>query len=241
MSVMIPAAGPHSRACRAPGLVILLVLAVLLPTGCGVPEDGTTRTVHSADVPHQLLDQDDNAAPSKTPTGPMVAVPQIYLVDQDRQLVPQDQPLEASGLEPLLGDLLAALSAAPTERQRARGLSSALEAETGLRLLQVTDATARIEVGESASSADRLPLAIAQIVLTATSVQGVDSVLLFQDGEAVEAPLPGGELTSRPLNPDDYTALLTSPTPRSPKAAPTGNPSTEQADRAATLLGINAC
>lgn len=226
MSGAIPAAGQHRAACRVLCAATLLALAVLLPTGCGVPEDGTTRTVKSGDVPHKLLDPADNDAPSATPTGPLVALPHIYLVGQDRQLVPQDQPLEASGLEPLLSDLLAALSAAPTERQRARGLSSALEAGTGLRLLRVTHATARIEVGESAGPADRLPLAIAQIVLTATSVIGVDSVLLFQDGEAVEAPLPGGELTSRPLNPDDYVTLLASPAASSPKVAPTGNPPT---------------
>lgn len=211
---------------RSAWVATRLGLAAILLAGCGVPEDGTTRTVNSGDVPHRLLDPSGNSAPSATPTGPTVTIPRVYLIDQNHQLVSQDQPLEASGLEPLLGDLLEALSTAPTEQQHARGLSSALEAETGLRLLEVTDVTARIAVGETTSPApDRLPLAIAQIVLTATSVQGVDSVLLFQDGDALEAPLPGGELTSRPLHADDYAALLASPATRSPKAVPTVSPS----------------
>ena len=53
--------------------------------------------------------------------------------------------------------------------------------------------------------------AVAQIVLTATSVPGVDAVLLTLDGDPVEAPLPSGELTSAPLTETDYEPLLVAP------------------------------
>jgi hypothetical protein len=221
---MMGESGPHRRPWAATSLVV----AAFILASCGVPDDGTTRTVRSGDVPHRLLGAaGSSGAPAATPTGPTVTIPRVYLIDQDRQLVPQEQPLEASGMEPLLADLLAALATAPTQQQRAMGLSSALESETGLRLLNVTDLTARIAVGESTGpAADRLPLAIAQIVLTATSVEGVDAVLLFQDGDALEAPLPGGELTSRPLYADDYAALLAPPETPSHKAVPTVGPTT---------------
>ena len=49
---------------------------------------------------------------------------------------------------------------------------------------------------------------MAQIVLTATSVPGVDAVRLTLSGAPVEAPLPSGELTSEPLNADDYATFL---------------------------------
>ena len=51
-------------------------------------------------------------------------------------------------------------------------------------------------------------LAVAQLVLTATSVSGVDGVLLTLDGQPVEAPLPSGELTTGVLTGADYAALL---------------------------------
>ena len=53
--------------------------------------------------------------------------------------------------------------------------------------------------------------AVGQIVLTATSLPGVTAVLLTHDGEALEAPLPSGELTSAPLTAADYEPLLVGP------------------------------
>jgi spore germination protein GerM len=54
---------------------------------------------------------------------------------------------------------------------------------------------------------------MAQIVLTATSLEGIGSVLLTRDGAPVEAPLPSGELTSEPLTSAEYAGLLTAPPP----------------------------
>jgi hypothetical protein len=45
-------------------------------------------------------------------------------------------------------------------------------------------------------------------VLTATTVPGVETVLLTLAGQSVEAPLPSGELTSDPLTAADMTPFL---------------------------------
>jgi hypothetical protein len=92
----------------------------------------------------------------------------------------------------------------------------------GLRLVHVVEGVAYIEIAppEQSPAADRLPLGIGQIVLTVTSVEGVDLALLLRDGRPLEAPLPGGERTSRPLAPYDYAGLAATPTLPSVKAEP---------------------
>ena len=54
-------------------------------------------------------------------------------------------------------------------------------------------------------------LAIAQVVMTLTSLPGVDSVQFVRDDETVEVPLPDGTLVRRPLTAADYSSLLASP------------------------------
>jgi spore germination protein GerM len=53
--------------------------------------------------------------------------------------------------------------------------------------------------------------AVAQIVLTVTSLPPVRAVVLTEDGEQLEAPLPSGELTSELLTAADYSSLLVAP------------------------------
>lgn len=57
-------------------------------------------------------------------------------------------------------------------------------------------------------------------MLTATSVDGIDHVLLEQDGQQLEAPLPGGERTSAPVDAADYASLLADSTDHPEKAKP---------------------
>ena len=54
-------------------------------------------------------------------------------------------------------------------------------------------------------------LAVAQIVLTATSLPEIRAVLLTSDGDLLEAPLPSGELTTAPLQAEDFDPLLVAP------------------------------
>lgn len=200
--------------------------ALALTAACGVPADGTTRTVADDDVPYRLLlDVPVSPTPSHSQSG-AVTIPQVFLLDQDGQLIPQ--PLEvANGSAQEVGDAaLRALATGPTETQRAGGLSSALGPDVQLRLLDLAGGTARVglDVPDTGVSADRLPLAVGQIVLTAVSVQGVDRVLLVQDGQPVGAPLPGGEQTFEALVAADYAPLLAIGAARPLKASTSPSP-----------------
>ena len=212
-------AGRHGRQRRRAVIVVLLMLAL---TACGVPRDGTTRTVQSDKVPYNLLAPTPARSANPTVTDRPVTVPQLFFVDADDQLVPQAQPLAASGVEPVVRGLLQRLSAGPTELERGRGLSSALGPGVKLRLVGLSEGLATIEVSpsEPAPAADRLPVAVGQIVLTVASVDGVDFVRFVQHGVGIEAPLPGGARTAQPVGASDYVSLLAPSASRATKAKP---------------------
>ena len=78
--------------------------------------------------------------------------------------------------------------------------------------LEMVDLDARTVVVELdphlPTSAERLPLAVGQIVLAVTSARGVGAVAFFADGEPVQVPLPVGALTDGPVTASDYADLV---------------------------------
>ncbi|MCF6746423.1 hypothetical protein E9529_19530 [Blastococcus sp. KM273128] len=201
------------------GGVLGAVLAGVV--SCGVPSGSGPTTIAPSDVPYGL------AAPSPAPSAAPSAVPGevgwAYLVGPDEALVPRARDSGSGSVEDRLADLLTGLAAGPTGEERAEGLSSALPSGTTLEVSGIDGGTATIDLaGVSPLSSGRR--AVAQIVLTAASLPGVDAVLLTSDGEPVEAPLPSGALTDEPLLPADYAVFL-NPLPPSP-ASPAPTPAT---------------
>jgi len=210
------------------GLGAVLASATLL-AGCGVPSSGPSEPVPSGQVPYGLLDP-HHAVPRTGPTGAASPSatrapgrPSVFFVKHDR-LVPA--PLTAPGAaasgaaapgtasgdtRTVLSQLVLALSTGPSADQRAQGLDTALPSALHLAVRSVrADGLATIDLqgGDSGTVGDQGPLAVGQVVLTATSVPGVDRVLLTRQGAPVAAQLAGGELTDTPLVPAEYASLL---------------------------------
>lgn len=189
----------------------LTYAAVLaLAAGCGVPSDPTPIAISR--VPYDLLSP--TVAVTPRPTTPATRGPFVYLLDgQDRPV-----PLEITVVDELpsgtVTAVLARLAEGPTDDERASGLSTALGRAAVLTLSSLEGGQAVIEVdaGEPPPSADRLPLAVGQVVLSVTSVPGVTSVVLTDGGEPIDAPLPSGVRTDRPLVRADYEMFLGAPT-----------------------------
>ena len=126
-------------------------------------------------VPYRLLESDNPASEASddgtvSDRRPVL----VWLVDEGR-LAPESTG-ESCGQAPvpLVERLLADLSAGPSDDARAGGLSTAISPDSRLTLSGIDAGTAEIEVETaSAISADRLPGAVGQIVLTVTSVPGV--------------------------------------------------------------------
>ena len=190
-------------------LAVAVVTTALAPASCGLPRDGAATSVPSTAVPYNLLSPPPSDATAPAPTR-WTTAPHLYLVNVEDELVPVRTPVEARGLNPVEARLLEQLAAGPTERQRSLGLASALTPGTRIRLVGTHGGTAVVDVtrGQQDPSADRLPLAVGQVVLTATSVQGITAVQLTHEGRPIEVPLPGGALTSAPLTAADYASLV---------------------------------
>lgn len=189
--------------------VTALLLATLAVVGCGAPTGSPAQTI--APVPYDLTVPPVPAAPTTTPT-PSPG-PQVFLV-RDEVLVAASSVSEVGGVRGTAARALEQLVQGPADQQRTAGLSTALFAEVPLALVDLTDglATVDIRAGEQAPGAARLPLAVGQVVLTLTSIRGIDEVLLTSDGTRIAAPLPGGALTTQPLNARDYAELTVAPT-----------------------------
>jgi hypothetical protein len=193
----------------------------LVGSACGVPTGGEPRTIAASDVPFGLAEPSPTASaePSAEPVGDPS---RLFLVAVDDALVGLARDLEGSTGQERLADLLAQLAAGPTNAERDQQLSTALPPDVRLTVGEVSEGTATIDIGVSAQAPSGVAgrRAVAQIVLTATSLPGIDAVRLTFAGDPVEAPLPSGELRSAPLTAADYADFLTSPPAPSAVPAP---------------------
>lgn len=180
-------------------------LVLLGAVGCGVPRDQAPTQVDRAEVPFGLLSEPSPPA-AEDPEDPAGAGrPQAFFItDADRLL---GVPLEA-GPGALLPTAIAELSAGPDRSERSRGLGTAIPPGLTLSVTRLDRGTVTIDLqGEPGPMGEQTPLAVAQIVLTATSVPGVERVVLTRQGEPLEAQLPDGGLTAAPLTARDYRTL----------------------------------
>ena len=193
---------------------LVAAVVVCLLAACGAPTSGEVQDLPT--VPYGLMSP--TSPDPSAPTSQRDVRPRVYLVRED-QLVPVPAGAPVPGdVDSTVGALLERLAVGPQEAERTRGLSSALGPDVGIGLVRIEGTTAVVEVraGAQLPSAGRLPLAVGQIVLTAVSVPGVDRVQLTAGGKPVQAPLPDGALTDRPLDAADYASLVA----RTPTASP---------------------
>jgi hypothetical protein len=194
------------NAGRALGLLVLLLLAAV---GCGVPTATDVRTVPDEEVPYGLLQPSQEVTAPLATSAPGPGSPTVYLVRGD-ELVGTTVTGPSGSAQAGLTRVLVALSQGPTEPQRAAGLRTAvpLSLAFDLRALDAGVATIELRSDDPSNVGDEGPLAVGQLVLSATSVPGVDSVVLTRDGRAVDAQLADGSLTDRPLTASDYAVLV---------------------------------
>jgi hypothetical protein len=194
-----------------PTMLVTVLVTVLGLSACGLPDERRTQVVDDASVPYDLLDADESStrpdvqAPRVPPHAPVV-----FWTRADRVLVPAavDLSCAQTSIDVVRG-LLESLASSPRDSDRDAGLGSAIPPAAQLTLVGIDDRTAEVELDPLAiGDAERLPLAVGQVVLSVTSAPGVDAVRLFTSGEAVDLPLPGGALATGSATADDYAALL---------------------------------
>lgn len=192
---------------RRSGRLALAAVLLVAATGCGVPTSPRPVVVDPTEVPYGLLDealpaQDPEPEDQVPPDQPRV----FFLGAEDRLVALSLEP--PPGVPPVLA-AVGALSAGPGADSRERGLGTAIPPGLTLAVTRLEQRTATIDLrGEAGPTGEQGPRAVAQIVLTATSVPQVDQVLLTRQGRPLEAQLPDGGLTAAPLRALDYRSLL---------------------------------
>jgi spore germination protein GerM len=188
---------------------VLVVALALWLAGCGVPTGDEPQVIPASEVPYGLAEQTPTPAAPGTAT-PVEAPSRIFLLSPDELLVGVPREVDGTSVREQLADLLEHLAAGPSDAEREQQLSTLLTPEVRLTLTDLADRTATIDLGvpTGAPSGAAGRRAVAQLVLTATGLRGVDAVQLTIGGDPVEAPLPTGELTSAPLTSADYAVFL---------------------------------
>ncbi|HEX2073709.1 MAG TPA: GerMN domain-containing protein [Geodermatophilus sp.] len=190
-----------------PAAVAGVLLALV--AGCGISTGGTPEPIPASDVPYGLLSPSPSPS-APTDPGPTQAASLVYLLAGEDTLVPRAREVGGGSLRERLDDLLGDLAEGPNDVERRDELSTALPPDVSLTVAEIAGTTATVDIAgpADAPSGWASRRAVAQIVLTATSLDGVDAVRLTLGGEPVDAPLPSGELTSEPLTAEDYAVFL---------------------------------
>lgn len=185
-----------------------LVATVLVLSACGVPRDGAVQVVPADEVPFGLA----SASPDAGGTGelpPFAGSPVVYLLDDDRLV---GSALSGASDDPRLAldQVVAALTAGPSATARDNGIGTALPPSLELTITGLRGGLATVDLGggDAFNVGEQGPLVVGQVVLSVTSVPGVDRVRLTRRDQPVDAQLADGVLTGRPLVPADYRQLV---------------------------------
>jgi hypothetical protein len=198
---------------RAATLLLAVVAAAVL-TGCGVRASGDVRVVDAGRVPDGLLDPTIAAAPVDLDATADSALRLYWVDDDDRLVATPPRRFCVSSLAGVVDELLDQLIEGPEPGQRSDGLGSAVPSSDWVHVVRIDDGDAVLSVDPDALAGDdRVIVAAAQVVLSVTSVPGVDAVELVHTGEPVQVPLPDGRLTPGPFIPEEYDDLLAQPAP----------------------------
>ena len=217
---------------RRPWIAAAAVVAFAL-AGCGVGAQQRAVVIPSGDVPSVLSEPlgspSASAPPShEPPTSPgpsNIVAPSspsiissslassVYLVDdKTNRLVAVHRSRNQTAT---LSTLISTLLSGPTEAESAAGLTTAINTSPTLNKITIQGSLAIIDLsasfGEIRGAGE--VLASAQVVMTAVSYPGTESVLFTLDGTPTAVPLVSGVLSSSPLTFADYASLLATAQP----------------------------
>lgn len=174
----------------------LVALAVTL-AGCGVPVESEPELL---DVEISQSQDDETPAP-----GALAGV-SVFLV-RDDMLVQVTRELPSP---PSVTSILESLLEGVTEQERQSNLRTAIP--PGTETIRVSEDGSLLLIdlsGEFAAvGGEEEILAVAQVALTAFSIEGVEQVQFLLDGVPTDVPVASGALSVDPVEADDYLSLV---------------------------------
>ena len=189
----------------------LLLLLAISATGCGIASDDGPRDIPAADQVELGLGGDSNA-------GAAIGTARVYFLSPE--VVGQAALLEsvARDVAETPTAMLQALLAGLNQTEQANQFRTALPVGTELLDARRQGFVLRVDLSDAVLelSGEVLITALAQIVFTASEIQGVRGVRIMVAGADQQWPVGSGELTSTPLTIYDYPGLVPSSQPDYP-------------------------
>jgi spore germination protein GerM len=194
--------------------VLTLFLAVTI-AGCSIQPDASP-----SDVPQEQASIFGDRETGDAAAGSNI----VYLLAPSEPEGPQRLRSVSRDVPAAPGAVLSSLFAGPNEIERDEQLDTAIPSDLELLSARTVGQILTVDVVDAFGelTTDGLRFAVAQIVSTATGIEGVQAVQLRIDGEPRVWPLGNGELTDRPLTVYDYPGLIESTQPAFP-AIPSAN------------------
>jgi spore germination protein GerM len=194
---------------RARRTIMLLVLGIGAMSGCSIQPESTP-----SDLPEDRADVFGDPATGDVAAG----ANRIYLLAPTDVDAPQRLRSVQRDVSTGPTEVLQSLFAGPNSAERAGQLDTAIPADVELLSARTVGEVLTVDVNDvfNELTPDGLRLAVAQIVSTATDIDGVQSVQLRVEGEPGVWPLGNGELAQRPLTKYDYPGLVESSQPAFP-------------------------
>jgi spore germination protein GerM len=195
-----------------------LICLLVLTSACGVPEEGRFVPLDPSEIPGVLVATTSTSTSSTLPSEPENTTTtvteilydnvEIYLVSanrvvrSERLIVSPATPTQV--LDTLLAGLESGTESTGLRSALPRGLAATIEVRRGVARIAATSPF----LSELEPLDQRL--AIAQIVLTITRRPGIGQVVFNVDGQDIQVPRGGGDLTApgAAVTYDDYLAVL---------------------------------
>ena len=190
-------------------VVAMTLIALAAFAGCSIQPEAS---------PNDLPDERANVFGEPATGDEAAGTNRIYLLAPPDVEAPQRLRSVQRDVLPAAESVLESLFAGPNADERDAQLDTAIPADVELLDARPVGQVLTVDLNDVFDdlTPDGLRLAVAQIVSTATDIDGVRSVQLRIDGERRVWPLGNGELTDRPLTQYDYPGLVESSQPAFP-------------------------
>ena len=190
-------------------IVAMTLIALAALAGCSIQPEAS---------PNDLPDERANVFGEPATGDEAAGTNRIYLLAPPDVEAPQRLRSVQRDVPPTAESVLESLFAGPNADERDAQLDTAIPADVELLDARPVGQVLTVDLNDVFDdlTPDGLRLAVAQIVSTATDIEGVGSVQLRIDGVPRVWPLGNGELTDRPLTQYDYPGLVESSQPAFP-------------------------
>lgn len=183
---------------RATATLFAAALVVLSASACGVQSDAEARDLSASRVPYGLLEAASSTTTTITPTP---SVPRadvlVYFIEGDRMVSTRRQVNAPATVAKALTSLLFGVQ----ENEIAADIRSAIDPAAAVQARSLDPATYQVDLSSEFAKGptSEQVLALAQVVYTATAIEGVTGVRFTLNGVPIEVPTAEGSLTSEPV------------------------------------------